>query len=448
MPPKRKIVSSGRSAKKRRVTATAPTEPDVVTTTSTTVSQGPAIASQSLPIDYDLLAAAIIRQSQPPQEQPLNCPASTSPQMQTCPSSSQPTEQHHNNYAPSQPEVIQPANPSGIGALLDQVFLGRLQSGSSLKSKTNGDPGGTVENLSTVCHHLLSSALSQSSVNAYRHAWDLFRDWKPTLSLPVSVVDVCNFTGHLFLKNYSASSIASHLSAISYVHKVLDLQDPTQAFITKKILRGCQSLGPTRDTRLPITPHILRRLLDALVHTVPQYSLRILLRALFLLAFHAFLRLGEVAVKSSQKSHLVLQRQDVTFDYNGPQLAAVQIIMRKHKTNKDHSPLVISLQSIPNSPYCPVNALFEYLNSAKHTSGPLFQTVDALPISYSKVSAHLKSTVQFIGLDPDNFKGHSFRIGAATYAASLGFSDNLIQKLGRWNSDAFRRYIRINSFRL
>ena len=299
-----------------------------------------------------------------------------------------------------------------------------------------------------MCHHLLSSALSQSSVNAYRHAWDLFRDWKPTLSLPVSVVDVCNFTGYLFLKKYSASSIASHLSAISYVHKVLDLQDPTQAFITKKILRGCQSLGPTRDTRLPITPHILRRLLDALVHTVPQYSLRILLRALFLLAFHAFLRLGEVAVKSSQKSHLVLQRQDVTFDYNGPQLAAVQIIMRKHKTNKDHSPLVISLQSIPNSPYCPENALFEYLNSAKHTSGPLFQTVDALPISYSKVSAHLKSTVQFIGLDPDNFKGHSFRIGAATYAASLGFSDNLIQKLGRWNSDAFRRYIRINSFRL
>nr|XP_022311710.1 uncharacterized protein LOC111116941 isoform X2 [Crassostrea virginica] len=170
MPPKRKIVSSGRSAKKRRVTATAPTEPDVVTTTSTTVSQGPAIASQSLPIDYDLLAAAIIRQSQPPQEQPLNCPASTSPQVQTCPSSSQPTEQQLNNYAPSQPEVIQPANPSGIGALLDQVFLGRLQSGSSLKSKTNGDPGGTVENLSTVCHHLLSSALSQSSVNAYRHA--------------------------------------------------------------------------------------------------------------------------------------------------------------------------------------------------------------------------------------------------------------------------------------
>ena len=272
--------------------------------------------------------------------------------------------------------------------------------------------------------------------------------WKPNLSLPVSVVDVCNYIGNLFLKNYSASSIASHMSAISYVHKILDLQDPTQTFITKKILKGCQASVPMRDTRLPITPNILRKLLNALAHTVPQYFLRTLLRALFLLAFHAFLRLGEVAVKSLQKSHLVLQRQDVTFEYDGPRLASVQIIMREHKTNKDHAPLVISLQAIPDSPFCPVNALFVYLNCSKHTSGPLFQTIDALPISYSKVSAHLKSAVQFIGLDPNNFKGHSFRIGAATYAASLGFSENLIQKLGRWNSDAFRRYIRINSFKL
>ena len=108
---------------------------------------------------------------------------------------------------------------------------------------------------------------------------------KPNLSLPVFVVDVCNYIGHLFLKNYLASSIASHMSAIRYVHKVLDMQDPTPTFITKKILKGCPASVPMRDTRLPITPYILRKLLNALAHTAPQCSLRILLRALFLLAF-------------------------------------------------------------------------------------------------------------------------------------------------------------------
>ena len=120
--------------------------------------------------------------------------------------------------------------------------------------------------------------------------------------------------------------------------------------------------------------------------------------------------------------------------------------MREYKTNKHRTPLVISLQDISNSPFCPVKALCEYLDNSKHTTGPLFQTTDKVPISYAKVSSHLKTAVQFIGLNPINFKEHSFRIGTATSAVSLGYKKNLIQKLGRWNSDAFRRYIRIVSF--
>ena len=39
-------------------------------------------------------------------------------------------------------------------------------------------------------------------------------------------------------------------------------------------------------------------------------------------------------------------------------------------------------------------------------------------------------------------------IGAATEAAQLGYSESVIQTLGRWNSGAFRSYIRINAFRM
>ena len=40
-----------------------------------------------------------------------------------------------------------------------------------------------------------------------------------------------------------------------------------------------------------------------------------------------------------------------------------------------------------------MSALFVYLNCSKHTSGSLFQTIDALPISYWKFAAHLKSAI-------------------------------------------------------
>lgn len=168
--------------------------------------------------------------------------------------------------------------------------------------------------------------------------------WKPQLALPLAVTDVCNFIGFLFVSKYP-SNIASHLSAINYVHKVLNIHDPTQAFVTKTILKGSQSLHPSKDSRLTITPEILQKIINALDHTVSTFLHRCLLKALFLLAFHAFLRLGEITTKSPASAHKVLQRSDVQFEYKDSFLKGVQIVMKEFKTNKNHTPIVISIKS-------------------------------------------------------------------------------------------------------
>lgn len=65
-------------------------------------------------------------------------------------------------------------------------------------------------------------------------------------------------------------------------------------------------------------------------------------------------------------------------------------------------------------------------------------------VTYSSVVSKLRLALKFAGLATSLYKGHSFRIGAATETANKGYSENAFQKMGRWNSDAVRRYIRID----
>ena len=64
------------------------------------------------------------------------------------------------------------------------------------------------------------------------------------------------------------------------------------------------------------------------------------------------------------------------------------------------------------------------------------------PVTVSQFNAVLHRCLIFCGLDTGRNKGHSFRIGAACYAADKGFSDAQIRALGRWKSDAFKFDIR------
>ena len=97
-------------------------------------------------------------------------------------------------------------------------------------------------------------------------------------------------------------------------------------------------------------------------------------------------------------------------------------------------------------PRCPDAITKAYMAQRGVDPGPFFCTPGALPVTSHQFNLYLKRSLIWCGLDHLNIKPHSFRIGAATWAASCGYTDYQIQMMGRWHSYAFKKYIRISSF--
>ena len=284
----------------------------------------------------------------------------------------------------------------------------------------------------------------------YQRAWIVFRQFyaqfynctDPQLPLPPACIPL--FISYLSFRKSAYSTIKLYLSAISYVHKLKGVIDPTKSFVVEKLSTALRRQQPS-DIRLPITRPILHELLRSLNFTNPSAFQRSLLSAMFLVAFYGLFRIGELASKSTRSASSVIQYSNLTFSFGTasvgqPQGAKISIHQYKH--NVSQRPFDILLARDISSPFCPVTALFHYCKVRGDRPGPLFCYADVTSISAYQFNVELQRCLTYCGLDTSRYKSHSFRIGGACHAAEQGYSDAQIRALGRWKSDAFKVYLR------
>lgn len=104
----------------------------------------------------------------------------------------------------------------------------------------------------------------------------------------------------------------------------------------------------------------------------------------------------------------------------------------------------IILPAIP-SPLCLVKAVHEFLSVRGSRPGQFFVGHDFSPLSSYKVRKVIQKLAVLLGLRETSLSPHVFRVGAATTAASLGIADDIITRMGRWSSDAYKKYIRCHA---
>ncbi|OCT91727.1 hypothetical protein XELAEV_18014791mg [Xenopus laevis] len=191
---------------------------------------------------------------------------------------------------------------------------------------------------------------------------------------------------------------------------------------------GISRVGRSSDTRKPITLLILNKLLAALPQVCFSLYEQVLFRVLFIFCFFAALRVSE-ALSSSKSIPGGLQWDDVTL-VNGK----LSLLIRSSKTDQSGKGAVLWLGNSAIPSLCSIQSFGAFVAIRPSVCGPFFIHAVGSYLTKHYFTKVLHDCIVRVGLSPNDYKTHSFRIGAATQASIFGFSDMSIQKLGRWSS--------------
>ncbi|XP_039541789.1 mucin-5AC-like [Pimephales promelas] len=297
-------------------------------------------------------------------------------------------------------------------------------------------------------------AVSPRTLQSYVTAWRCFKTFHVSynLSFPdFSLLSITSFISYLnSIKGLQVGSIKGYLSGIQFFHKLM-YGGPSVEINnsqTSLLIKGIQRSQPTRpDARQPITLDILTKCIQVLRSGYQPLSSARTLDAMFILAFFGFLRCSEIAITSKfdPKIHPTISDLSVI---DGETISYLIKQSKTDQTKKGHFIYIFNLAS-QIQPYQSILAYLQWRSpQAKSPLEPLFLDESKKPVTRFWFQKHLKSVLQQSGIPAKNFSSHSFRIGAATSAAQKGLSQQQIQALGRWSSDAFQSYIRTNRFHI
>ena len=209
-------------------------------------------------------------------------------------------------------------------------------------------------------------------------------------------------------------------------------------------LRGTkrEQAGAVKRTQLPITPIILEQLRRIWNRDSSNHD-HIMLWAACCVGFFGFLRSGEMTTSEVGEfdpgQHLTVR--DITVDdIQNPRVVSVRIKQSKTDPFRHGTSIVLSRTDLLLSP---VAALLAYLVVQGDRDGPLF-LFRGQPLTRPRLVSELRKALTLVGLKPEKYAGHSFRIGAATTAAVCGVSVDVITTLGRWKSQAYQLYVRMS----
>ena len=256
-----------------------------------------------------------------------------------------------------------------------------------------------------------TASRAASTWRAYESDWRIFIAWCQAMdlaALPAAPATVAMFLAAEAKRGTAPSTLNRRLSAIRLMHLGARVVSPHAAVEIQEVMRGIRRLS-TRGVvkKEAAVDEQIKKMVDTCDSATYQGRRD---RALLLLGFAGAFRRSELV--ALDVAHLKLSDEGFV------------VTIAKSKTDQERKGHQIAILREPHSPYCPVQALLDWLTTAEIEQDALFRRVTkgnkltADRLTDQSVARIIKKLAARAGLMASQYAGHSLRSGFLTSAAA------------------------------
>jgi len=274
-----------------------------------------------------------------------------------------------------------------------------------------------------------------STIRSYTSALRAFAEWckdhgivEPFPAAPATVAAyLADRAVHL-----KVATLERHLAAINEAHRAAGHEAPSSAPEVSTVMKGIRRThGVAKKGKAPLLVAHIREI----VAVLPENTKGVRDRAILLLGFAGALRRSELV--SLDVEHLDFREEGLV------------VTLERSKTDQEGQGRLVGIPYGANPSTCPVRSAQRWMDQACIEDGPVLRAVTRHSkvsdsrLSRKAVATVVKQAVVAIGLDPQDFGGHSLRAGLATEAARCGAGElAIMSQTGHRSLATLRGYVR------
>jgi hypothetical protein len=289
-----------------------------------------------------------------------------------------------------------------------------------------------------------AAAFAQSTQASYRthlHTYLRYCIFYGLVPVPAVQSTLTCYLAHL-ARSYAPKTVDIYMNIVRIIHEEAGVPNPLaenyEMKMMKKGLLRIKGLPPKQ--KAPVTVSLLLK-----IHATLDLSLTsdIAFLAATLVGFYGYLRKSsllpaEIRTPKGKR----LSRCDVM-----EVCVDSFLLVCKHSKSNQFGQRVhtIHFASCVDPRICPVQAVYTHLRASKlHPDSPLFNYVELGVqrfMSHAFFVARLKTAVQLVAVNPEDYSAHSLRRGGASLSFACNVPADHIKARGDWASMCYEKYI-------